>query len=322
MCETDVLKSYECMNACILNHVSSVEMKINGSDIFFAGEGYPISYKKGSLTEIKSDAYNANFRFLKKYGFMYSFHKVDPTIDSIKRMLQKSYTITIHMMSDFLTYDRVFLQSSGASHFINVLDYDQKQKKLFIVDGSVPTMEKSSFSGWVDEKDIMRGWQVMQGEVLNVDLKHNLLNTGLLQGIRNDANAHVLVAIKKYLDGKSSILSSYVTGEQAICFLMEQLRKKVKKKNFRELIQEVNFRLRVDGYIGAKKFMAEKFFEQEFRLAMEYSKIVDDWSRWCMLLLKSGIGASEKNIILVQSRMQELVERERKVFEIYIQDNL
>ena len=63
-----VLKSYECMNACILNHMNRAGIKINGSDIFFSGRGYPVSYKKGSLTRIVSDGYEANFRFLDRYG--------------------------------------------------------------------------------------------------------------------------------------------------------------------------------------------------------------------------------------------------------------
>ncbi len=68
-----VLKSYECMNACILNHMNRAGMEINGSDLFFSDRGYPVSYKKGSLTRIVSEGYEANFRFLDRYGLDYKF---------------------------------------------------------------------------------------------------------------------------------------------------------------------------------------------------------------------------------------------------------
>ena len=73
--------------------------------------------------------------------------------------LQEPYTVTIRMVSDFLTYDRVFSQTSGASHFINILKYSKEKRQFFIVDGDIPSAKTSCFSGWVDEDDIICGWE-------------------------------------------------------------------------------------------------------------------------------------------------------------------
>lgn len=64
---------------------------------------------------------------------------------SVGRQLVRN---TIRRVSDFLTYDRVFSQTSGASHFINVLKYSKERRQLFIADGDIPSVKTNGFSGW------------------------------------------------------------------------------------------------------------------------------------------------------------------------------
>lgn len=310
-----ILKSYECMNACILNHMNQAGISLSGSDIFFAGGGYPISYKKGSLTRIKSEGYEANFRFLDKYGIDYRFGRIAPTGDIMQKLLQEPYTITIRMISDCLTYDRVFSQTSGASHFINVLAYNQERKQFYIVDGDVPSAKTGCFAGWMDESDLLRGWALKGGEVLQMRLKIKFNQNDFSQQVINEANQQVQSAVENYLNGKRQLFGGVVTGEQAICCMVEQLGKCAGKYGFLEQTREANFRLKVDGYLGAKKFLLEKFREQNVAIADEYENIIQSWSKWCMLLLKSGMSSSKKKFELVKSRMKELVAYERKSLE-------
>lgn len=185
-----VLKSYECMNACILNHMNRAGMEINGSDIFFSGGGYPVSYKKGSLTHIVSDGYETN--------------------SQVKR------------------------------------------------------------------------------------------------------------SIKCYLDGTDHFWLSRSTGEKAISCMVKEMGKYVEKKDFRDITIDANLRLRVDGYMGAKKFLLEKLWEQgKTKLAEEYKILIDRWSKWCMLLLKSGLVATPENFSFVKQRMEELVQQEHHILEKY-----
>lgn len=311
-----IKKSYECMNACILNHMNRAGIKISGSDIFFSGGGYFISYKKGSLTRIKSEAYDANFRFLQKYKIDYRFGRVFPSKDLLINFLQQPYTITIRMVSDFLRYDRVFSQTSGASHFINIIDYDGEKKMFLIVDGDVPSMETGYFSGWVDEDDVLRGWQVMQGEVLQMKLPSQVSELDLYQHIRKEANVQVRNAIQKYLEVDRTLFSGKITGQRALYFMIHQLGKYAGKSGFRELTQEANFRIRVDGYLGAKNFMLEKIKEQKkMDILKEYEELIKNWSKWCMLLLKSGLTGGKNNFMIVEERMKELIKREQMILE-------
>lgn len=310
--QMNVVRSFECMNACILNHLNRAKMEINGSDIFFSGQGYPISYKKGSLTRIKSDGYNANFRFLQRYGIDYQFGRVRPEKDVLLKYLQEPYTITIRMVSDCLVYDKVFSQTPGASHFVNIMDYNEQKKMFLIMDGDVPSMETGCFLGWVDEKDILKGWQVMRGELLQMKLSYELSQPSLVRQVKKVANEHMRHAINLYLKGKQSLFSGQVSGEKAICYMIQQIGKYVGKSIFKELVQEANFRIRVDGYLGGKLFLLEKLEEQQrIDVAKEYEEVVKGWSRWCMLLLKAGLIPSEKNIRLIKNKMEELLERER-----------
>ncbi len=316
MSERKTIPSYECMNACILNYFRQEGISISGSDIFFSGVGYPVHYQKGSLTRIKTEGYDSNFRFLKKYNVNYQFRKVKADKDTLIDLLQQPYTITIRMISDYLTYDRVFSQTSGASHFINIISYDRESRKFFIVDGDVPSMETGCFSGWVDEEDIVKGWQIMQGEVLQMDLSSVVSKVDLAQKARQDANENIRVAVENYLYAKQRLFSGEVFGEKAIITMVDQLGNYVERSEFREITGDANFRLRVNGYIGAKKFLLEKIKEQgKVNLAKEYQGIIDAWLRWCMLLLKCGMSSKQEHFILVKERMEEIVTKERNILE-------
>ncbi|MCI8509362.1 MAG: hypothetical protein HFJ06_12500 [Lachnospiraceae bacterium] len=314
----NILKSYECMNACILNHMNRAGMEINGSDIFFSGGGFPVSYKKGSLTRIVSDGYEANFRFLDQYGLDYKFGRVSPEKESLLSFLENSGAITIGMVSDFLTYDPVFSQTSGASHFINILKYDSNKMRFFIADGDVPSAETGTYLGWLDESDVLKGWEIKCGEIFVLKLPEGLDQKKLCQRVREEANLQVERSIRCYLEGKDHFWQSRSTGEKAISCMVKEMGKYVEKRGFRDITLDANFHLRVDGYMGAKKFLLEKLWEQgKTKLAEEYKVLIERWSKWCMLLLKSGLAATEENFCFVKQRMEELVQQEHQILEKY-----
>ena len=317
--EMKIFKSYECMNACILNHINRFGAKISGSDIFFSGRGYPISSQKGKVTRISSEGYEANFRFMNQYGVEYKFGRVPPEKELLLSLLESSDAITIRTASDFLTYDPVFSQTSGASHFINILDYNDNKKEFYIVDGDVPSAQTGVYAGWLNESDVMNGWAAKRGEILTLTLSGNIIESKrFCQKVREDANNQVKQSITQYLKGKNHFFRGCSTGEEAIICMIQVIEKYLCKKDFREITMDANFRLRVDGYMGAKKFLLEKLREQKkIRMAEEYKELIDRWSRWCMLLLKSGLSATVENFSIVKNRMQELIQQEHRILERY-----
>lgn len=314
----DIIPSYECMNACIVNHLNQAGIRVSGSDLYFAGCGYPIHYRKGSLTRIASEGFDANFRFLDQYKLPYEFGRMPPGKETLLGLLAESRAITIRTVSDFLTYDPVYSQTSGASHFINLLEYDKRRKKFLIVDGDVPSAQTGCYSGWVDETDLICGWTIQSGEVLRLQIPEDLNPADFSRRVREEADRQVTNAVHHYLNGRSPLFSSQVTGEQACICMLKDLEKYVEKGEYRELTRDANFRLRIDGYMGAKKFLLEKFKEQNrSKLAETYEKIIEDWSRWHMLLLKSGLVPTKKNFEHVRNRMEELVRQEHSILESY-----
>lgn len=312
--------SYECMSACILNHMRQRKINLSGSDIFFAGHGYPISYKKGSLTKIKSEGYEANFNFMKLYGIDYQFGRVIPEKEILLGFLREPYAVTIRMVSDALSYDPVFSQTVGASHFINIMDYDPVKKQFFIIDGDVPSAKTGYYSGWMDETDILYGWSQKHGEVLRIDLSEQRDWADFSCEVRAVANRQAEQSIKLYLDGKNKFYSARATGEQAIRCMVKELAKHVQHSGFKEMTLDANFGFRVDGAIGAKLFLLEKMRQKEMSLSKEYEQIVEDWSRWCMLLLKSGLTGKEDSFEFVRTRMEQIVGQERSILERILEE--
>lgn len=310
--------SYECMNSCILNHLRNQNILLNGSDIFFSGKGYTVRYRHGSITKISTNGYEANFEFLRKYGINYNFGRVEPTKKNLLRYLEGSNPITIRTSSDFLTYDPVFSQTDGASHFINILMYDKQLRKFLVVDGNVPSLQTGTFYGWVEEKDILGGWQRKCGEILQLLLYQSKGVDSIDKRVAHDANKNVKSAVEKYLNGRKGFLIGVADGEHAIIEMIKDMSKYCGKPEFRAITRDANFRIRVDGFMGLKKFLLEKMQLQKKSIADEYKDIIEDWSRWCMLLLKSGITNEEKIFSLVCERSEVIIKKERNVLETFL----
>ena len=222
------------------------------------------------------------------------------------------------MVSDFLTYDPVFSQTSGASHFINILKYDSDKMRFYIEDGDVPSAETGTYLGWLDESNVLKGWEINCGEIFVLKLPENLNREKICQRVREEADSQVNRSIKCYLDGADHFWLSRSTGEKAISRMVKEMGKYVEKKDFRDITIDANFRLRVDGYMGAKKFLLEKLWEQgKTKLAEEYKSLIERWSKWCMLLLKSGLVATAESFSFVKQRMEELVQQEHHILEKY-----
>ena len=315
-----VLRSYECLNACIINHLNLKGITLSGSDVYFVGEGFFVNYEKGSLTKISTEGYDANFRFLEMMQIPYKFGCVNPTKQLLMELLGMPYTITIRMVSDCLSYDYAFAQTSGATHFINVLEYDDSREQVYIVDGDVPTIDTGCFSGWIDVEELLRGWILKGGELLQLDLRSHIVKKMRLTCVKQIANKQVVFMINQYLLGKKRWLCSTVTGQYALEFMIEQLAKYVETKKFTELIIQANFRIRINGVMGAKYFLLEKFIEQKSKVAEDYRQIVQNWSRWCMLLLKSGYSNKREAFALVQKRLYDLMSAEEICLKKYLQE--
>lgn len=318
MQENKVISSYECMNSCILNHLRKQNILLNGSDIFFSGKGYIVRYRHGSVTQISTNGYEANFEFLRRYGINYNFGQVEPTKTNLLKCLESSNPITIRMSSDFLTYDSIFSQTEGASHFINILMYDEKIRKFLVVDGNVPSLQTGTFYGWVEEDSILGGWQRKCGEILQLLLCPDNSLDNINERVTYDANKNVKCAIEKYLNGKRGKFIGDAKGECAIIEMIKEMSKCCEKPGFRMITREANFRIRVDGFLGGKKFLLEKMQLQNNNIANEYKEIVDDWSRWCMLLLKSGIVNEKKTFLLVCERSKVIINKERNLLETFL----
>lgn len=313
-CGDEVKVSYECMNACLVNHFRRAGIDIAGSDIYFSGSGHPVFYKKGSKVKIASEGFDANFRFLEKYKVPYFFGRLTPEKKVLKECLEKSDYVTIRMSSEFITYNRVFAQTRGATHFVNVIAYDEQKDSFYIEDGDVPTTKKGSFAGWIPASEIEMSWMFVDGETLQLDLRDYQITEELIQQIKSDACEQVGKAIEEYLSKEDRKLSLKVYGQKALVYMLRDVKKVVGRQDLRELTTDMNTRMRINGYMGFKEFMLEKMQEAKHtELAIEYEQLIDGWSKWCMLLLRSGIRGDMESFVSLQTRLEELNAKEEQI---------
>ena len=190
--------------------------------------------------------------------------------------------------------------------------------RFYIEDGDVPSAETGTYLGWLDESNVLKGWGIKCGEIFVLKLPEDLDQKKFCQRVREEANSQVKRLINCYLDGTDHFWRSRSTGEKAISCMVKEMGKYVEKKDFRDITIDANFRLRVDGYMGTKKFLLENLWEQgKTKLAEEYKVLIDRWSKWCMLLLKSGLVATAESFSFVKQRMEELVQQEHHILEKY-----
>lgn len=82
---------------------------------------------------------------------------------------------------------------------------------------------------------------------MQLDLRSHIVKKMRLTCVKQIANKQVVFMINQYLLGKKRWLSSTVTGQYALEFMIEQLAKYVETKKFTELIIQANFRIRING---------------------------------------------------------------------------
>ncbi len=252
---------------------------------------------------------------MKRCGIKYCFERVIPEKETLLRFLEGTSSISVCMASDFLTYNSVFAQTGGASHFINILDYNSKSKKFYIVDGDVPSAKTGYYSGWIDEVDVLNGWGRMHGIILRIILPEGRDWKTLFHEVRMKANEQVEKAIKKYIDGKNKFYSSKVTGKEAIRCMVRELETYVGSFDFKQITRNVNFSVRVNGFISSKLFLLEKLRQQKIGSFREYEQVIQKWSQWCILLLKSGLIGRKDYFMYVKERMEMLVDHEQIILE-------
>ena len=76
------------------------------------------------------------------------------------------------------------------------------------------------------------------------------------------------------------------------------------------MVRRLNYELRVNGFIGSKFFVLNRFRDKE------YEQIVKEWNEWCVMLLELQERYSEKKLVAFKDKAMEICKRERVWMEV------
>lgn len=315
ICEKEyhTIQGHECLSSCISNYFYNNGLALTGSDIFFLGDGFHITYQNNDNMVIGADLYNANYTFCDRYHVTIQ-HEKCLSKESAKNLLKQSILeerkICIKVSSECLKYNKVFKQASGSPHFINVIGI--KEQELYISDGYVPTYVPSAFEGWVFAEHIMEAWKRMQYEYVILDDNFDNLSAELLE---SEVKNKIQFGIYEYLN-ESMVEGELYIGEKAVLHLLEDLEKVFdENKEVGKLVYNINYQLKIYGFITSKQMLLEKliFMKYDETNLLEYQIVIDGWNKLCLLLLKAGLSGKKEYFLKMHVKAMILIEKERSI---------
>lgn len=321
--EYHTIQGYECLSACITNYFNYLGLLVSGSDIFFGGDGFLITYQKNEKASIGAKLYESNFMFLKNLNIPFQHTKLGESKDVIKflrKSIEDQQLIAIKVSSECLEHNRVFKQTEGSPHYVNILGYDDINNKVFISDGYVPTFNPTVFEGWVDTNGIIEAWKRMDYEYVKLDLADIKISTDEIHRI---AITNMKGGIQQYLNPSKQRLSSEFFGKEAITKLFEDILLMFEMLiDLKSVALDINYQLKIYGFITSKRLILQKLEELKMNTyyLQQYSKIIDKWNQICMLLVKAGISKSKKSLELTLEKVKESVQEEENLLHEILND--
>ena len=298
------LKSYECLNSCLYNYLYNEKVIIDKSEIFFYGEGFKLNYNDSKSYPIMSTStFDSNFKFLSKSNidyYMGAFEEKKQAFDFLRECIYHEYCIIIKVNSARLYYNSVFINSQAVSHFINPIGLDEKNEKVFISDGYIPSIPPAIYHDWVDLNAIISAWQ---------DKKFNFIciNPSSLRGseeerIQKEARKEFKRDLKKYIIGNQD----HTEGWLVFSKLLEELYEYLIEENvsFSEFAFNINYQFKMYGFFTIKKYILNyiKILHMPSEIIGKYEEVYNKWRLIDKYIIKVALS---KKIV----HLQELIDK-------------
>ena len=300
------VQGHECLSACFGCVLGDINPKITPNSIVLLGDGLDVSFAANTHI-LSTQMYNSNFEFLKKYEIDFCVLHARDKIEAEQVLQKTSWNHTpliIKLNPEQLNYNRVFQQAQDSTHYICVLNSDTD--KLDICDNYVPTRIPSHFVGKVDFKMIMDAWIDMQFEYISVK-RCDLSNMSFDEDIIN----RIKKGLEKYINGGKT--ESVYYGKDAIIRLFKRIIDNKDDYSF-ERLSEINYQLRVYGFISLKYILFEQLNNMKIIEEGVYNPIISEWNKICMALLKCGVTKKSENYTALLERVNCITNKELQLY--------
>lgn len=306
-----VEKGYECLNACILNWLHYSGVIVNSSDIYFASEVDHLKFND-ITEELSINAYEKNFSFMDKYCVTYKMcnSTKDNCIDQLNKIVANNNHIILKTCPEKLGYTNAFSLNRDAPHFINVLDI-KEDGKILILDGYIPTLNSTTFIGYIDFEDFLEAWAEREYEYILLDNLEEL-NT---EKIKNEAVENFKNTIKNYCI-ESEKFTDYNFGDEVLklfyCFFNRVKIQDIPTENY---VEDFFFKIKVFGFMIEKQMVFQKLQEGSSEIAKKYERLIGKWNGILLFTRKAIYTKKNTQLDQIYEKICEVVIEEKRLFE-------
>lgn len=304
--EYNLVQGHECLSACLGNYLNYLYPDLTGNEIIVAGGGFRVTYDSDQKV-IGTPFYDANFKFMRKYGIQYKRSNCEKNQEEfIRKCIRTGQKIIIKVDVCQLTYNRVFKQVSSAPHLVNILG--KKEDELYICDGYVPTREASVFEGWVSCQSVIKAWKKMNAEYIILDKQIKIdcpkIQLDMMEILHRN--------IQEYITG--GIKNDVFYGYTAILQLFEDIKKQMEKQYIQKLILEYNYQIKIFGFLSMKIILREILIKMNMmELATSYNDVIKHWNIMCTILVKMAFSKSERILQELQNKIIDCIQKEERI---------
>lgn len=307
-----VKQSFECLNGCLTGYLNLAGYDLEACDIFFGGGGYHLCLIKGE-GQFRSNLASANYRFMKKHDIFYKKGNVSFFKNRKKYIcdsIENDRYLSIRVEAECLDYCKALQHTEGASHYINLLAFDEKRNNVYIADGDIPTLKPSVFQGWVDMEMILCAWKKQNCEYHIWELEQLFLQE---DEVKRDTIIGAVEALGEYTEGGVD-LYGMPFGQTAVRELFMFLKEIFENgfKDFNIVSRNLNYQMKTGGFIGEKYFLLQ-LIERELKgdeIVKEYETMIHEWNTCCLMLVKLGIYQEDDLMDRLYERASGVLERE------------
>lgn len=311
-------KGIECLNSCIYNYIFNKGFNITRSDIFFLGQGLDITYT-GHPDEkmIYSRQYESNYLFIKKFmPETICENIVDKDINSMSEFLREKVlsdeSIIVQVSSTRLPYNKVFPVNEIISHFINVLKYDDVNRKYYISDGCPPVMTDEVWEDWISEEELLDNWSSMGGKYIVLKFDNNNLDS-----VKSKSLQEFQSQLKSYVKGRNILIKSKYKGYKSAVTLLKDMLPLFENNvpETKQLVINVNRQFKINGFLQAKEYILDKTRDINEDICIQYKDIIDEWNKQMLLFIKIGISSDTNRYSKLIKDIECLTDKELEILE-------
>lgn len=309
------MQGYECLNSCLTNYLNIWGIHVDPSIIYFCGEGFNIKFIKSNNLHIITTSHKSNFDFMRKYGI--TFDKIKENSEKSKsqliRMLEDNHSISLKVLSSSLNYNRVFSQNDSI-HFINAIGISSDKNKVFVVDGYVPTLKPSTFSGWVDIDDIVQAWSRAEGEYIEFQ-KPEMMN---LEVIYSDYISALKNQLGSYIS-KTGSSDGLFYGYLALIELFHELTN-CPSKQMAEVTRDINYQIRIQGVIASRYFIkrAVNLILNNAEMCEKIDGFIEKWNSISLMLIKASFSGKRDYLKIIYEKVEKVLYDENRLINVIL----